>query len=129
MGRDPYRIHFGIAFIVLVLIAISFEPIRSGFALSDQSCGVLPTYRQLLGAIFNFKHIIGYGLICLLGFHLFDSFSKWGVMAGVLLFSGILELQQSFFETGHCRAWDMIPNFIAVALALGADHVRRGNRI
>ena len=103
---------------VVVLMAITFEPIRSEFTLANQPCEFIPTGHQFTAAFFNLKHTVGYGVICLLAIVTMRSVSVWRVVLGVLFFSAFMELFQSFFSTGHCRLWDLIPNLIGIASAL-----------
>lgn len=104
--------------IALVALAIAFEPIRSNFAFANQSCEIFSTANQIAGAFLNAKHIVGYGLICLMALFTLRTIPIWQIAFGVLVFSAMMELLQSFFVTGHCRAWDLIPNVFGVGLAV-----------
>lgn len=103
---------------VLVLLALAFEPLRSGFELANQACEFVTTWERVVGSLFNLRHIIGYGSICLAALVTLQNVRPLKVAVATFVFSVVMELQQSFFITGHCRAWDLVPNLVAVGLAL-----------
>lgn len=104
--------------ILAVALAILSEPIRSSFSIEIQSCEYLPTSTQFSATFFNAKHIIGYGVICLIALFTFQHRTVWFPIVGVFIFSITMEYLQSFFTTGHCRAWDLIPNAIGIGIAV-----------
>lgn len=111
--------------VILVTMAIAYEPMRSGFNLANQSCEYFPTASQFTRTFFNVKHIIGYGIICLVALFTVRNIAMWHTVIGVLIFSTTMELLQSFFVTGHCRAWDLIPNTLGIGLALALFLITR----
>lgn len=117
MGSAKTPLHWLPLFVVLCL-AVSFEPIRSRFEFANQSCEFVPTVSQLIASFSNLKHVIGYGLICLTALLAMPGKPIWHIAIGVLVFSASMEVFQSFFVTGHCRAWDLIPNVIGIVLAI-----------
>ena len=103
---------------VLLCLAVSFEPIRSSFNFANQPCEFIPTTSQLIASFSNLKHVVGYGLICLTALLTMRNKPIWHIAISVLVFSATMELFQSFFVTGHCRAWDLIPNVIGIVIAI-----------
>ena len=102
----------------IATFAVLFEPIRSGFNIANQPCEILPSSNQLAGTFFNVKHIIGYGAICLISLLTTRNNSIWHSIFGVFTFSIAMEFLQRFFVTGHCRAWDLIPNALGIGIAV-----------
>lgn len=102
---------------VLFILAILFEPLRSGFVLADQSCEVITDWERVRNSIFNRRHVISFGILCLVAATTFRKYRVVKAVVAVFLFSAFLEYEQSFFATGHCRAWDLIPNVLGVGLA------------
>lgn len=101
----------------LIVAALMFEPLRSGFALESQPCELAANWEQMARGVFNVRHIIGFGTICLAALFTFQKNPIVNASAFTLVFSILLEFQQSFFPTGHCRSWDLPPNLLAVGLA------------
>ena len=102
---------------VLVVMALSFEPIRSGFVLANQPCELITDWERLQSAVFNRRHIISYGFLCLVAAATFHQNRLVKATMVIFLFSVLLEIEQSFFTTGHCRAGDLIPNLLGIGLA------------
>lgn len=104
--------------ILLLTLATAYEPLRSGFNFASQSCEYFPTFGQFINSFINVQHIIGYGIISLIALLTLQNVAIWQTILGVLVFSATMEVFQSFFSTGHCRAWDLVPNIIGVSWAL-----------
>lgn len=102
---------------VLSIMALSFEPMRSGFIFADQSCELSTDWERVRGSAFNYRHIMSYGILCLVAAATFRKKRVAKAVVTVFAFSVLLEIEQSFFITGHCRAWDLIPNLIGIGLA------------
>ncbi|MEE9374839.1 MAG: VanZ family protein, partial [Rhizobiaceae bacterium] len=102
---------------ILIVLALSYEPIRSGFVLANQSCELLTDWERVQGAIFNRRHVIAYGLLCLAAAATFRENRILKAAIFIFLFSVFLEFEQSFFITGHCRSWDLIPNILGIGIA------------
>lgn len=98
-------------------MALMYEPVRSGFTFERQSCQVSFDWNQVASRIFNFKHVLGYGVIFLSAVTCFGREKIFYAIVLTFLFSALVELQQSFFSTGHCRLWDLVPNMIGIAFA------------
>ena len=115
---------------ILVGMAMAFEPIRSGFEFAYQSCELLTDWERVLGSVFNLRHVISYGILCLVAAATLGQDQVVKAMVAVFLFSVFIEFEQSFFITGHCRSWDLIPNLLGIGLAaatflIGALSLRR----
>ena len=104
---------------IFVAIAVVYEPVRSGFTLANQSRELMSDWERVKGAIFNLRHIIAYGLLCLLLAVTFRNSRLVTAMAVTFLFSILMEIEQSFFTTGNCRLRDLIPNLLGIGLAAG----------
>lgn len=102
---------------ILVAMALSYEPFRSGFVLANQSCELMTGWERVQSAIFNYRHIISYGILCLVAAITFRQNRVVKAAIVIFLFSILLEIEQSFFITGHCRSWDLIPNLLGIGLA------------
>lgn len=117
--------------IILVALALSYEPIRSGFVLANQSCELMTDWERAQSAIFNYRHIVAYGILCFVAAVTFRQNRIVMATTIIFLFSILLEIEQSFFITGHCRAWDLIPNLLGIGLAVmvfwGLSWMRRFN--
>lgn len=106
-----------IPFSLLVVLAAMFEPIRSGFVLANQACEFFTDQTRVLGSLLNLRHLIGYGVLFLAAAIALRG-NRLGLAAiGIFALSIALEIEQSFFVTGHCRAWDLIPNALGIAMA------------
>ena len=105
--------------ILLVTMALAFEPFRSGFTFDTQSCEVLADWERTKSAVFNARHIISYGILCLVASATLRKNKVVMAVLGTFVFSAFLELEQSFFITGHCRLRDLIPNVLGIGLAAG----------
>ncbi len=103
----------------LVILALAFEPLRSGLVLANQPCEFLTDWETVKSSLHNRRHIIGYGLICLVAAMTFRENRIAKAAIATFLFSVFLEIEQKFFSTGHCRLWDLIPNLLGITLAVG----------
>lgn len=102
---------------VLALMALAFEPLRSDFVFANQGCELVTDWGRVKNSIFNLRHIVAYGLLCLVAAATFRQNRLVKAVTVTFLFSIFLEVEQSVFVTGHCRSWDLIPNLLAVGLA------------
>jgi len=102
---------------ILVAVALSFEPFRSGFVLANQPCELTTDWERLQSAVFNRRHIISYGILCVVTAVTLRRHRVIKAAIAIFLFSILLEIEQSFFITGHCRSWDLIPNILGIGLA------------
>ena len=104
----------GFSFAALgVLLA---TPIVAGFQLRDLSCdfGASPDWAATL---LNWKHLIAYGALAILGFAALRDRPMWQVAILLCVVMGGAEITQAIFDDGHCRLRDMLPNLIAVGVA------------
>lgn len=113
-AQAPWR---WVPLVLLAGSAVAFEPIRSGFTLADQSCELTAGLQRVVGGIVNPKHLIGYGLIFVAATFALGRGRLASAAIGTFIFSALLEVEQTYFTTGHCRARDLIPNIIGIALA------------
>ncbi len=109
--------------VTLTVLALVYEPVRSGFTFSDQQCDLTANSGNVQSAFFNLRHIISYGLLCLVAAAAFRQYRLLTVAAGVFLFSVFLEIEQSFFSTGHCRLRDLIPNLVGIGAVIIIIHM------
>ena len=103
--------------IVLTFLAMVFEPIRSGFQLESQACEWKTELATLKLALLNFRHVISFGILTLVAAATFKQNQTITVAIAVFMFSAFLEFEQSFFSSGHCRLWDLIPNICGIGIA------------
>lgn len=102
---------------ILVALALAYEPLRSEFTFANQSCELITNWETIRNAIFNPRHIIAYGILFLVAAATLRQNKILKAAIGVFLFSAFLEVEQSFFVTGHCRSWDLVPNMLAITWA------------
>ncbi len=103
--------------VILIIMALLFEPIRSGFVISNQSCELMTNWESVQNSVFNYRHVISYGILCLVAAATFRQNRVLKAIIAIFLFSVLLEIEQSFFVTGHCRSRDLIPNLLGIGLA------------
>lgn len=102
---------------ILAAMAFMFEPLRSGFVFANQSCELITDWETIRNSVSNPRHVIAYGILMLVAAATLRQNPILKAAIGVFLFSALLEIEQSFFVTGHCRSWDLIPNLLAIAWA------------
>ena len=102
---------------VLVVMALSFEPFRSGFGFANQSCELTTNWERVQYSVSNYRHVISFGILFLVAAATFRQNRVLKAVVTVFLFSGFLEFEQSFFTTGHCRSWDLVPNLLGISSA------------
>lgn len=88
-------------------------------------CGL--SERDLLLALTNSPHVIGYGLYALLALrYCGDGVRSYpGVWLSVFVFSLFVEFTQLFFVEGHFRLRDLFANFVGVSGALVLHRLTR----
>ena len=111
--------------VLLSILAVAFEPVRAGLVFENQGCDWSVDQGRLADALFNPRHLISYGLFVLLAAVAFPKARLLAISAAVLIFSALLEVEQSFLATGHCRLRDMVPNVIGIAVAATAIFIVR----
>ena len=97
------------------LLAVAYEPIQSDFAVTLQGCALRPTGPQLAAAFTNGQHLVAFFVLFLLAALAFGRRPLALAAATVFALSLTIEATQAVFDEGHCRAWDLIPNAIAIA--------------
>lgn len=79
--------------------------------------------------IFNFRHLVSFSVLALLAFRVFRHQSIWVPILFMVVVTGVIEVEQAIFGSGHCRLRDMIPNALAIAIGwLASLLVARLNR-
>ena len=105
--------------LALVALALLYEPIRADFMQANQACEWRADVSLWIGSFGNVKHVVAYGVLFLAAAITLRGRHLGRAAIGVLVFSALVEFEQSFFVTGHCRAWDLLPNVLGVGLAAG----------
>ena len=103
--------------LLLILIALIYNPLVSNFVIANQECRALTDIDTVLASFINFRHIIGFGVIYLIAVLTFVVHRMIHAVIIVFFFSFLIEIEQSFFIEGHCRAWDLIPNLVGISAA------------
>ncbi len=112
-----YKLKRWLPLAALVALALSYEPIRSGVVFANQSCELTADWERVQHSVFNLRHVIAYGILCLVAAVTFRNHRVIKAALVIFLFSILLEIEQSFFITGHCRSWDLIPNLLGIGIA------------
>jgi hypothetical protein len=101
------------------LIALGYTPFNSGGSLRDVvACELSAPFSAWWTGISNVRHIIAYGVLCVLATACFVKHRLAKAVGGVLVISMLVESEQAFFTHGHCRVRDMLPNLLAVCIAV-----------
>lgn len=100
-----------------LVVAVAIVPgWQSGFTVRPTACEAVPSADQLAAAVLNLRHVVTYAVLGALATAAWPR-RRWLALGTVLVFSGLMELQQALFGAGHCRLWDLLPNALGLALA------------
>jgi glycopeptide antibiotics resistance protein len=102
-------------FVAATAAVLLTTPFAAGFTTRPFSCDLGPS-PDWVETIFNLKHILVYGVLATIAFLAFRKQPVWVPILVVLITTAGVELTQAFFNDGHCRVRDMIPNVIAIGL-------------
>lgn len=83
---------------ILAIFALAYEPFRSGLTIANQSCELMADWERIGASVLNLRHLVAYGLFCLLGISAFGVNRLAGVAIAVFGFSILIEIEQSFFR-------------------------------
>src|SRR4051794_30175678 len=109
----------------LTTAALLATPIAAGFALRPFACDLGPS-PDWLATILNVKHLVSFGILSCLAFIVFRGQPLWVPLLFAVAVTGLVEIEQGLFLSGHCRARDMIPDLIAIGLGwAGATMIER----
>lgn len=107
-----------IVFAVAATLALGYTPLKSaGLLRPTASCELSAPLELWWSGLQNSRHVISYGVLCLLAVACFAKQRVAKAAATVLVISALVELEQAFLAEGHCRIRDMLPNLLAVCLA------------
>lgn len=96
-----------------------------GFSFADRSCEPTRQWETARSSILDRRHLIGHAIVFLVAALALGRDRIATAAAATFPFSIPLEVEQSFFATGHCRAWDLIPNIVGiVGIGVAATIVR-----
>jgi hypothetical protein len=115
-------------FVVLSCAALAFTPISAGFALRPAfECEVLSRWQLWIDALANVRHLTSFAVLTVVAAWAFRRRGLWLAAATVLAITVVVELEQMVFADGHCRLHNLLPNVIAigVAVALVVAHLLR----
>ena len=97
-------IQLKIAVFAMYSLVVAFASLSSGTAVSVESWDKL-------------AHLLTYGLFAVLGFGLVTTSRAYlFVCLGIVLYSGLMELGQSFVPGRHMSAYDLVANVLGVLL-------------
>lgn len=102
------------ALALVAVAALAITPIQAGLATRAFTCDFGLNAVDWIEGIVNPRHLIAYAVISALAVLALPNLPLWQRVGIALLISLGVELEQSIFADGHCRARDMVPNFIAV---------------
>ena len=109
----------------LTVAALLATPISAGFALRPFACDLGPS-PDWFATILNLRHIVSFGILSCVAFIAFRGQPLWVPLLFGIAVTGLVEIEQGIFLSGHCRARDMIPDLIAIALGwAGAAMIKR----
>ena len=114
-----------LTFFVLAMLSLAVTPLDSKFRLANKTCEVRPALTMLLPSLFNPKHILAFAVlaaIASLGMQRRPALRAWLL---VMLLSAVIEIEQLFFVSGHCRVRDLLPNLVAATVGVGVAHAVR----
>jgi hypothetical protein len=100
-----------------MVLAVLYTPFDSNFRMADKPCELWTSTEMVQRSVLNARHLVSYGILFLLGALSFRRHSLLKSASLVLVLSAGVELEQSYFVSGHCRARDLLPNLIGVAVA------------
>lgn len=107
------------AYIVFVAIGLLRIPARTGFQLQAPACTFALSLDGAWQSLFNWPHIVLFGLFFLMTRAQFPNARHALLLAGVatLTFGAIIELQQGVTRTGNCETHDLIPDAVGAVIA------------
>lgn len=110
------------AFVTLAVLSLSITPLQSKFQRADKTCEVRPQLDMLLPSLLNLRHLLAFSVLAALAslsFRRRPALTAWLV---VLFLSALIELEQLYLTSGHCRVRDLLPNIVAATLGVCIAH-------
>jgi hypothetical protein len=119
------RVVVPIVLAVATMAALLTTPIAAEFGLRPFACDLGPSPDWLV-TILNVRHLVSFGILSCLAFIAFRDQPLWVPLLFAVAVTGLVEIEEGIFRSGHCRARDMIPDLIAIALGwAGAAMIMR----
>jgi VanZ family protein len=104
-------------FVGASLVALGVTPLQSAGVLRHPAwCELSAPLPQWWTGINNPRHIVSYGILCLIGATAFSGRRLAKAVAATLMISVLVEMEQAVLLAGHCRLRDLLPNTLAVCL-------------
>src|SRR3954466_13307301 len=119
------RVVIPILLVAATIAALLVPPIGAGFALRPFACdlGLSPDW---LATVLNVRHLVSFGILSCLACIAFRDRPLWVPLLFAVAVTGLVEIEQGLFLSGHCRARDMIPDLMAIGLGwAGATMIER----
>lgn len=97
------------------LAALAATPVGAGFAFKPFACdfGSSPDW---VATIVNVRHLLSFGVLAVLAFLVFRGQPIWAPIVFMLVVTGVVEIEEGLFASGHCRMRDMIPDVLAIGI-------------
>jgi hypothetical protein len=109
------------AYVVFVVLGLLYLPATTGFRLNPQRCDFAFNEPVLTQSLSNYPHIILFALFFLVTARQFRS-SGWqplGWSVGLTMTMGAaLEISEGLSGLHHCKAIDLVPDFIGTVIGL-----------
>lgn len=109
----------------LALLALLATPLAAALDTRSLACdfGASPDW---LETIVNVKHLVAFSVLATTSFVGFGASRGWIAALFVLTIATAIEVEEAWFDNGHCRARDLIPGLLAIAAGyLAALAIRR----
>ena len=110
------------AYAGLVLFILLQFPASVGFHLNPKSCDLAVNFPLAAASLRNYPHMILFGIFSAVTFLCFR-FSNWRPLAAAIALTVALgagmEIAQGVSGTHHCKAIDLLPDFIGALIGLG----------
>jgi hypothetical protein len=97
------------------IAALAATPISAGFAVKAFSCDFGPS-PDWLATIVNIRHLVSFGVLAALAFIVFRDQPLWVPILFMVAVTVGVEIEEGILASGHCRARDLIPDALAIAL-------------
>lgn len=98
----------------LSIFALAVTPAKSDFEFSLKGCEIIPTGKQFAATFANYRHLVSYFVLLLSAAYAFGKNGLLAALTTTFALTLVVEFEQAIMVDGHCRAWDLIPNAIAI---------------
>ena len=109
------------AYVGFVILGLLYFPATMGFRVEPRACYLAVDLPLAIQSLSNYGHIVIYCLFFLMTTRQFRSsgWRSWGWALGLTTAMGIaVEITEGLSGHHHCKAIDLIPNFIGTLLGL-----------